>query len=241
MDDDGISGRLYLDFCGEDHTLDPGNSLTFGRSGDLAVDENPYLHRVVGRLRDVGGVWWLHNLGRRGSVVLQDANGPSRTVLAPGASCGIGHGEFSITFTAGPTNYELLGSLESHEWAADLLGPDGLAGTSTLDWGRVDLNDDQRLLLLAMCEQRLRSPRSVDAPLITNREGAARLGWSLPKFNRKLDHLCEKLHRAGLAGMSGAAGDTAARRRQHLVDNALDIPLVEVGDLALLDGVTARS
>ncbi len=101
---------------------------------------------------------------------------------------------------------------------------------------RVELNADQRLLLVAMCESRLVEPRFAWGPLITNRQGAARLGWSLPKFNRKLDHLCEKLHRAGVAGVHGAAGDNALDRRVHLVQHALSAPLVGVGDLALLHG-----
>ena len=72
-------------------------------------------------------------------------------------------------------------------------------------------------------------------PIIANRQGAARLGWSLPKFNRKLDHLCEKLHRAGVAGLHGGLGTGAADRRRRLVDHALEARLVTTDDLALLD------
>lgn len=237
---DAPGSRLYLDFCGEEHTLEPGSVLTFGRDGDLRIDDNPYLHRVVGVLHDPGGGWWLANAGSTGSLQLCDTSGPSRTVLAPGAACGIGVGEFTIGFRAGPTRYEVLGSLESHELAVDLFGPEGPSGTSTLDWGRVELNDDQRLLLVAMCEARLLRPGATGAPLITNREGAARLGWSLPKYNRKLDHLCEKLRRAGIDGVAGAAGTSAADRRARLVDHALEVGLVTSTDLALLDPV-ARS
>ena len=51
------AGKLYLEFCGEDHTLSPGESLSFGRAADLVIDENPYMHRVVGRFVQRGNHW----------------------------------------------------------------------------------------------------------------------------------------------------------------------------------------
>jgi hypothetical protein len=224
-----------VDFCGEEQVVEPGHELTFGRAGTLEVDDNPYLHRLLGRFVDRSGVWWLDHLADRTPIVVRDAHGPSRSVVAPGTSAVITHGEFVVAFTAGPTNYELLGTLEEHEWAIDLLGPDGLDGTRTLDWGRVELNPDQRLLLVALCEPRLRDHGAPDAAVPANRAGATRLGWSLSKFNRKLDHLCEKLARAGVHGVHGDAGASATDRRRRLVDHAVDLGLVTVDDLALLE------
>jgi hypothetical protein len=230
-----MTTRLFVDFCGEERALSPGDSLTFGRSAELCIDDNPYLHRVLGRVVERSGVWWLEHLGRRGTLVVRDVHRPSTSVLAPGATVALNQAEFAVDFTAGPTRYELRGALEEGEWALDLLGPDGLAGTRTLDWGRVELNDDQLLLLLAMCEARLRDPVDVAAPILTSRQGAARLGWSLPKFTRKLDHLCEKLARAGVAGVHGDLGAEAVDRRRLLVEHALAVPLVHVEQLDLLD------
>lgn len=234
-----MAGRLFVDFCGEERALAPGDSLTFGRCSDLVIDDNPYLHRRLGRIVERDGVWWLEHLGRRTPLVLRDANGSSTATVAPGSSLALTHGEFVLSFSAGPTNYEVLGALEEHEWAIDLMGPEGLSGTRTLEWGRVELNADQRLLLLVMCERRLLDPSDLDAPTITNRQGAARLGWSLSKFNRKLDHLCEKLHRAGVAGVHGGVGQTATDRRRLLVEHALEAQLVTVDDLPLIDRVDA--
>jgi hypothetical protein len=230
-----MTTRLFVDFCGEERALAPGDSLTFGRDAQLCIDDNPYLHRVLGRFVDRGGVWWLEHLGRRGTLVVRDVHGPSTSVLAPGAATALSHAELSIDFGAGPTRYQLRGALEAEEWAVDLLGPEGLGGTRTLDWGRVELNDDQRLLLLVMCEQRLLDPARVDAPVLTGRQGAARLGWSLPKFTRKLDHLCQKLARAGVVGVHGDVGAEAVDRRRVLVEHALAVPLVRVEELRLLD------
>jgi hypothetical protein len=39
--------------------------LNFGRAGDLPVDSNQFMHRLVGRVVSREGVWWLQNLGTR--------------------------------------------------------------------------------------------------------------------------------------------------------------------------------
>jgi hypothetical protein len=114
------------------------------------------------------------------------------------------------------------------------------AGAVTLEWGRVDLNDDQRLLLAALCEPRLRDPADRWAPVPSNRSVAARLGWTLAKFNRKLDHLCVKLARAGVAGVHGDLGQLATDRRRVLVEHALEVGLVGPQDLVLLEGSSVR-
>ena len=229
------TGRLYLEFCGEDHTLNPGESLTFGRSAELVIDENPYMHRILGRFVEQGHHWCIQNLGRSISFTVKDSVGMSSALVAPNSSAALLHGEFTCGFVAGPTRYELSGGLEGFEWDTDLLGEEGVQGTQTMDWGRVELNDDQRLLLLAMCEQRLLDPRTDHTQPPSNRQGAARLGWSLTEFNRKLDHLCEKLHRAGIPNVHGAMGANAMDRRGHLIDHALHVQLVTASELHLID------
>lgn len=236
-----MHGRLYLDFCGEEITLEPGSRLTFGRCGDLVVDDNPYLHRVVGVFEERGGAWWVANLGRRVALVVTDANSPSTIRLGAGGATGLRFGEFSIRFCAGPTNYELIGALEEHEWGTDLLGADGVDGLATLDWAHVDLNADQRLLLLALCEAHLRDPLNPDHPVPTSRSAANRLGWSMPKFNRKLDHLAEKLARAGVRGVQGVSGASATDRRRTIIEHALTNSLVSVHELGLLDATEAAA
>jgi hypothetical protein len=234
-----MDGRLFVDFCGEERVLAPGMSMSFGRAGDLVIDTNMYLHRLLGRFIERDGVWWLDNLGSRTPVVVRDANGPSSAIVSAGGSHALTHGEFVVSFSAGPSHYEVLGALEEHEWALDLLGPEGLSGERTHEWGHVELNSDQRLLLVVLCEARLLDPSATDAPIVPNRQGAIRLGWSLSKFNRKLDHLCEKLHRAGVAGVHGGVGETATDRRRRLVEHSLEAQLVLPGDLRMLDGSPA--
>lgn len=230
-----MAGRLFIEFCGEEYLVEPDGELTFGRSGALVVDDNPYLHRVLGRFVMRRGVWWIDHLSDRTPVTVRDLHSPANASVAPGTSHALTHGEFRVGFTAGPTRYELEGALEDGEWAIDLLGPDGLEGTRTLDWGRVELNPDQRSLLVALCEGRLRSPSAWDHPVPSRRDGAQRLGWSEPKFARKLDHLCEKLTRAGVAGLLGDTAAGAVDRRTRLVEHAIEARLVTAEDLALLD------
>lgn len=231
------SENLYIEFCGEERVLAKGDSLSFGRSADLVIDSNPYMHRVVGRFRHVRGGWVLQNRSRRQMIELHDVSSPSAVVIAPGRAANVLFGEFACRFSAGPTPYEITGALETFEWESDMFGQAVAGALETIDWGRVELNEDQLLLLLVLCEQYLRDPVNNDAPLIPNKLAAHELGWSLSKFNRKLDHLCEKLQRAGVQGLRGDVGGTAVDRRRRLVDHALTAPLVDLEQLMAWRGL----
>ncbi len=196
------------------------------------MDDNPYLHRVVGRFEHAGGAWWLRNLGRTIALTVLDAGGSSSATIGPGSSAALVHARFVVAFVAGPSAYELEGTVEDADRGEDLAGVRGATSDGvTLDWGRVELNDDQRALLAVICADRLRRPADRSAPVPSNRAAAAELGWSLAKYNRKLDHLCEKLHRAGVRGLHGDLGLLAADRRRVLVDHAVQVGLVGAEDL----------
>jgi hypothetical protein len=228
-------GRAFVEFCGESHVVEEGGELRFGRDAQLEIDTNPYLHRVLGRFVDRSGHWWLDNLGSAIPLHLQDLSGPTSALLAPGTGMAIGFAEFRVSFTAGPSRYELDGAVEELELDLDLRPPPG--APRTLEWGVVELTDDQRLVLVAMCEASLRRPHGAPCEPPPNRACAARLGWSLPKFTRKLDHLCLKFARAGIEGVHGDYGDSAANRRRRLVEHSLATRLVSPEDLHLLDHV----
>lgn len=229
-----MAGRLYVDFCGEQFVVDPDRELRFGREAELVIDTNPYLHRVLGRFVQRGGHWWLDNLGASIPLQLLDRAGPTSSVVAPGAAVVVTFGEFHCRFHAGPHRYELGGALEDFELDLDL--GDAPGGHRTLEWGVVDLNDDQRLLLTALCAHRLRHPGEPPVEPPANRACARRLGWSLSKFTRKLDHLCLKLAKVGVEGLHGEDGLQATNRRRRLAEHALEVGLVTGDDLGLLDG-----
>src|SRR4029078_11088803 len=79
------------------------------------------------------------------------------------------------------------------------LDPDDEEGGETIALGDLMLTDEQRLLLLALAEGTLRDPHQRE-DLPTNRAVARRLGWSITKFIRKLDNLCDRFTRLGVGG-----------------------------------------
>lgn len=226
--------RLIVEHLGEERIVDTDSELTFGRSAELVVDVNPYLHRVLGRFRHDGRNWWLDNVGSVIALTVLSAEDLSSATVGPGSSVSLVHAASSVGFSAGPAAYELEMTLEDVERRFDLgaVGdPDG--PPVTLEWGRVELNPDQVDLLMVLCEVRLARPSDRWAPIPSNRACAAELGWTLAKFNRKLDHLCERLQRAGVRGLHGDLGLSALDRRRLLVEH--------VGCSGLLDEATAHA
>ena len=99
----------------------------------------------------------------------------------------------------------------------------------------VTLTTSQRQLVVALAEHVLAQPSAGRASVPTSAEAAARLGWSMTTFNRKLDNVCEKLDKIGVDGLRGGRGRLATNRRARLVEYAVATRLVSVDDLALLD------
>ena len=220
---------LTIDFVGERFELRSGEALTFGRRADLHIDDNPYLHRVVGRFVKRQGLWWLQNHGSRIALDLRDADSPARYTVLPGQQVAVVAQRFLVGFTAGPAAYELEGERSGGALQADDEAMP--SGTATVDFGVVPLSAEQHLLLLALSERRLTSGAR---EIATNQSVADRLGWTITKFNRKLDHLCAKLAREGVRGLRGGPDGSALDRRMALVDHAVDVGLVTSEDLGLL-------
>lgn len=204
--------------------------LTIGRDADLVIDDNPDLDDRLLEIRDDGGgMWWIVSTAAALSIQVSDPSGRVSTELAPGGRVPVVFEPAHVVFAAGRTTYEFAVHGEMPYSAA--------ATSAELRPERVELprlTPNQRLLLVVLCEESLRRPigRSDDFP--TSAEAAARLGWSLTAFNRKLDNVCDRLDRAGVAGLRGGRGNLATRRRARLVEYALSARLVTVDDLALL-------
>ena len=77
---------IRVEFAGEWFDPVAGESFTIGREGDLAVDDNPYLHRAFLEIAQRDGLWWLTNVGTRLSATLSSAGGAVQSWLSPGAS-----------------------------------------------------------------------------------------------------------------------------------------------------------
>jgi hypothetical protein len=233
-------GGVTVDFCGEEFTAQPGGALTIGRTGDIEIDDNPYLHRTFLQVVEDGGLWWLSNVGTTLTATVADKKGLFQAWLNPGARIPLALERFTVWFTAGPTTYDFdilvdtpaftsTGSGEQGEPA----GPEP-SGETTV--GRVSFTPDQKLLVVALAEPFLRRGQSGATAIPSSADAAARLGWRVTKFNRKLDNVCQKLADAGTRGLHGGPGKLASNRKARLVEHALSTRLVTEADLLLLDG-----
>jgi len=103
-------GELRLNLAGLVVDVAPGT--TFGRMGDLVVDShNPFMHRVCGRIDQVGDQWKLSNVGASTPLIVVDQGGQRVRVLPSGAAL-LNPPSGTISFVAGPTPYELSFSIE---------------------------------------------------------------------------------------------------------------------------------
>ncbi len=233
-------GELEIDFVGEVHVLRSDDVLTFGRNGDIVVDDNAYLHRHVGRFFSRAGMWWIANIGANIDLNVIDSDGPSRAKVAPGTELAIPFGAFLVRFEAGSLKYELEGTCRRVSKDESSMTVDELDGTVTLDFGVAVLNEEQRLLLTSLAEQILRNPHQTFSSLPANQEVASALGWTITKFNRKLDYLCRKFDGLGVPGLAGDMSGSAQQRRQRLVTHVLRAGLISERDLDALDTYRAR-
>ncbi len=229
-----IEGRLWFDVAEETYNLEPNATLTFGRAAKAIVDpENPYMHRVVGRVYFDRWCWWLENSARHMPMTMIGDDDRLKTLPA-GAAEPLTTAQGIVRFYAGAAGYEVAWELEVPPTSPNLdTDPDG-ADTVTADFGNVRLSADQRLMMTAMAEPQLRDPGR-QSPLPANAEIAARCGWTLKQFDRKLDYLCRRLAESGVPGLRGRPGTEAADRRERLVRHVLHNGLITVDDLAGLD------
>lgn len=224
--------KLTVDFAGEVFHLEPGKQFVVGREGDLAIDDNPYLHRTFLVLAVSGGMWWVTNAGSRTSATISDADSRMQAWLAPGARMPLVFARTVIWFTAGPTTYELDLLLDEPPYVPVPEQPSAAGGTTI---GRTSFTPDQLLLLLALAEPTLRRHGRGGSAVPSLAEAASRLGWTSTRLNRKLDNVCQKLTRQGVKGLHGGPNSLAVDRRSRLVEYALAARLVTADDLPLLD------
>lgn len=232
---DDSSTTMTIDFCGEETNLEPSDVLTFGRAADLVVDDNPFLHRQLGQVECRHGVWWLRNLGGRIPLTVKDMTSRSQASLAPGREMALTFPNAAVQFSAGRSNYEVELRLSGCPAPAEpaIVVDDDCA---TIGYAELPLTVDQRRLILSLAEPSLLSG-DADAGVPANKAAAARLGWTITRFNRKLDNVCERLTKAGVSGLRGQAGVMATDRRSLLVQHSIEAGIVNVDDLELLPSI----
>lgn len=231
---------LIVEFLDELWELEPDDTLSFGREADIVVDDNPFLHRKLGNFVFRDGLWWVHNIGSSISIDLHDAATAGMAVISAGESQPVVFDQFIVRFEANRHPYEITGTLADAQHpkfpTVDVKSP----GNTTQVFGEVRLTLDQRLMILALAEPRLRDMKNVNAEIPSTKEAAARLGWGTKKFNRKVDNVCERLSAQGVPGLAGSVSKLATGRRRRLVEHAIDSGLVTPEDLDAL-GQTGES
>ena len=233
---------VTVDFCGEVFVADATAALTIGRTGDIEIDDNPYLHRHFLQIVEDGGLWWLSNVGTTLTATVADHKGLFQAWLNPGARIPLALERFTVWFTAGPTTYDFDIVVDSPAFTStrtEELAQDDESGETTV--GRVSFTPDQKLLIVALAEPLLRRSYAGTGQIPSSADAAKRLGWKVTKFNRKLDNVCQKLADAGTRGLHGGPGKLASNRKSRLVEHALSTRLVTESDLVLLDGGTSES
>ncbi|WP_336645000.1 hypothetical protein [Microbacterium sp. USHLN186] len=223
---------VTVEFAGEYFPVDPDAVFTVGREGNLELDDNLFLHRSFLEIANSDGLWWLTNVGSRLTATVTDSAGGVQAWLAPGARLPLVFERTTVVFTAGPTTYELTVHASEPTFVATRRESDS-DGASTI--GDVPLTESQKLLILALAEPQLRRDGTGMSEIPTSAKAAQRLGWTVTRFNRKLDNVCDKLDRVGVPGMRGGQRSFATNRRARLVEHAVASRLVTRHDLALLD------
>ncbi len=229
MSDD--AGTLQIEFFDDIRRLEPGESLSFGRSADLVLDEdNRNMHRIVGTFEAHGPSWWVRNHGKS-AIQLQDRQSKSAAVVAPGTAQALPGAETIIRVVAGTTPYEFAAKSSAALPSGSTMRR---TGEETYVPEKFSLNEPETLLVLALAEPILREPMA-KSKLPSNKAAIQRLGWRKKQFERKLDYVCEKLSEHGIRGVHEPGGN-ARHRRRILVEYCIDEGLIDPSDLGLLDG-----
>lgn len=222
---------VSIEFVGEWYNVDPDEPFLIGREGPLDLSDNQYLHRRFLTISRVDSMYWIENVGSRLSATLADGDGTTQAYLAPGARLPLVYPRTVLLFTAGPTTYEMTLFNDDPAYLPVNVVETDEAGETTI--GPVELTPSQILLILALSEPVL-TGRGTTSAIPSSQAAADRLGWPLTRFNRKLDHICERLTRYGVRGLHGGPGRLATNRRARLVEHAVATRLVTSEDLRML-------
>lgn len=232
---------LVVHFCGDQWEVGPDSELTYGRVADLSLDDhNSCMDPIVGRFRFENGLWWVDSLAAGVRTVIIDRLSTSRIEIEAGTSTPVAFSNFVVQFRSGPARYSAeCVVVRSSANALDLMNFARHAPLETQrlelnvdhQWGNISTTDEERAMLVEFARSWLTADCDFPIPsLPANRVVAETLGWSVTKLNRKLDYLCLRLDRAGVAGLVGDAGRLASDRRERLLNHAINARLVTPGD-----------
>jgi hypothetical protein len=231
--------RAYLSQGESRYEIPPELPLTVGRDADVVVDAtNSFLHRRFLSLYRDQELVWIENIGGQLSATVADDDGLLQSWLAPGARIPLVSDRSRVWFTAGPTTYQIRIDIDRPLVAPRELPTPRSEQQTTMS--RISLTPDQMRLCLSLSEDVLRRGPLGSGQIPSSVKAAARLGWTMTKFNRKLDNVCEKFAKHGVEGLTMSLdGDAALSRRTRLVEFVVATRLLVADDISLLDQTAA--
>jgi hypothetical protein len=135
-----------------------------------------------------------------------------------------------VQFGAGGFQYELVGEIAG-DHPTRSVSEDLDAVPDVINYPTIPLTSDERELLVVLARPVVVEHASGPEFLPPNRTIAQELDWTMPKYNRKLDHLCLRFAKIGVRGLVGARGIEARNRRWLLVKYALESGMITPADL----------
>lgn len=180
---------LWVDFVGDAREV--SDRLAFGRSADLALDEdNRFMHRVCGEFRLADGVWWLHNTGSSTRLLVFGTNG-ARIELPPETKAALPMPEGSVSFVAGPTPYQLLYRADQPVVSVT---PEMVTGEATVEFGTA-LTDRETIYLTTFALNRLQGN---SAALLSYAEVASIWNVSEKTVDNTLQRVRSRMKKSGV-------------------------------------------
>ncbi|MEV7011289.1 FHA domain-containing protein [Streptosporangium sp. NPDC051022] len=209
--------------------LASGEHATFGRGPVDLVLPDPSVSRVAGRIDAVDDYWMISNFSRSATYVVDNPEGGGEFVKVPPGR------------VRAPIPFELARVRAPAEEAAFLvfapehvlLHPDAPGqGRETVTASQLDVTAKYFLILVALCEPRLRDPFSTVIPTVPEIIiRLAHLGLGRSAVNFHIDYLARVKLRVRTPERPGKSD----RQRAALVSLALRHELVTADHLALLE------
>jgi hypothetical protein len=225
---------IVVEFGGGVWSLDPAVPFTFGRAEDgaLCLDATDMaISRRAGVIELVEGIWWLANRSTTRPFAVIDDQG-LRKVLGPGQRIPVEEPLWVVV--DGSRSYRLRLTVDRGEAGgadadADAI-PTAAPGAPTVGSERVLVSAADRLAMTAMFAEYLEDPPRSDPLPKTYRAAATRLGWPRTTLAKRIEHLRERLDKAGVPNMTGL------NALANLAEYALAQRLVTKDDLRRLRG-----
>lgn len=225
--------------------LKPGQEVVFGRGEGGPVDlvlDDPGVPRVAGQIRAVDDFWTISNLSRNKTYVVENPEGGGEFIKIPSGrlNAPIPY-EFSrVILPPGNESLSFLVFAPQHAYASPTATVP-VTGQETTSAFSIDETAKYFLILVALCEPRLRDPSSPLIPTVPQIIDRLRGHPACADLTRTaVNFHIEYLARNKLRVKAPSKGVKADWQRAALVSLALRFDLVRAEHLTLLPRLPRR-